>query len=55
MSITKKCALEFIFFHKKKLRKIRIIFDKKIDFENQILALFDTSPLTQLSKLNNFL
>ena len=32
MSITKKCALEFIFFHKKKLRKIRIIFDKKIDF-----------------------
>ena len=28
---------------------------EKIDFESQILALFDTSPLTQFSKFNNFL
>ena len=30
-------------------------FDIKIDFESQNLALFDTSPLTQFSKFNNFL
>ena len=28
---------------------------QKIDFESQILALFDTSPLHQFSKFNNFL
>ena len=27
----------------------------KIDMESQILALFDTSPLTQFSKFNNYL
>jgi hypothetical protein len=27
----------------------------KIDFESQILALFDSSPLIQNSKFNNFL
>ena len=38
---------------KKKSRKIRIIFD--IDFESQILALSDTSLITQFSKFNNIL
>ena len=33
----------------KKLRKIQMIFDIEIDFESQILALFDTSPLHQFS------
>ena len=40
---------------KKKIRKIQIIFDVENDFESQIWALFDTSPLTQFSKFNNFL
>jgi hypothetical protein len=40
----------------KKLRKIRMIFDiEKIDFESQILALSDSSPLIQNLKFNNFL
>ena len=30
-------------------------FDVEIDFESQIKALFDTSPLPQFSELNNFL
>ena len=36
---------------------IRVVeFSKlRIDFESQILVLFDTSPLTQFSKSNNFL
>ena len=37
----KKCAPQLVF--EKKLRKIQMIF--KIDFESQILALFDSSPL----------
>ena len=41
---------------KKQLRKIRMIFDiKNNDFESQILALFDSSPLILNSKFNNFL
>ena len=36
-----------------KLRKVLIIFD--IDFKSQVLALFDTSPLTQFPKFNIFL
>ena len=32
-----------------KLRKIQMIFDIEIDFESQILALFDSLPLIQNS------
>ena len=37
----------------RKLKKVPMIFD--IDFENQIVALFDIYPLHQFSKFNNFL
>ena len=47
----KKGAPKLIFFNEKKLRKIPMIFD----FVSQVLALFDTSPLHQFSKFNNFL
>ena len=49
----KKCASKLIFINEKKMRKIQIIFDIEIDFESQILALFDISPLTQFLKFNN--
>ena len=52
---SKKYAPKLVFFNEKKLRKIPMIFDIKFDFESQILALFDTSPLNQFSKFNNFL
>jgi hypothetical protein len=42
-----KYAPKLVFFNEKNLRKI--------DFESQILALFDTSPLIQNSKFNHFL
>ena len=51
----KKCASKLIFINEKKMRKIQIIFDIEIDFESQILALFDISPLTQFLKFNNVL
>ena len=51
----KKCAPKLIFFNEKKMRNIPMIFDIKNDFESQILALFDTSPLHQFSKFKNFL
>ena len=37
----KKCAPKLIFFNEKFVRKIGMILKLKIDFENQILALFD--------------
>ena len=49
MSRTKNVLLNWYSSMKKKLRKIRMI------FESQILALFDSSPLIQNSKFNNFL
>ena len=51
----KKCAPKLIFFNENKKRKIPMIFDKENWLWNQILALFDTSPLHQFSKFNNFL
>ena len=48
MSITKKVLLNWYSLMKKKLRKILMIFD----IENW---LFDSSPLIQNSKFNNFL
>ena len=48
----KKYAVKLVFFNEKKMRKIQMIFD--IGFESQILALFDSSPLIQNSKFNNF-
>ena len=44
MSITKKCASKFIFSNEKNMKKIWMIFHKKIDFESKILALLDTFP-----------
>ena len=51
----KKCAPKLIFFNEKKWEIIGWFLTYKIDFESQILALFDTSPLTQYSKFYNFL
>ena len=55
MSIIKNVLLNWYSSMKKKLRKIPMIFDIKTIFESQILGLFDTSPLHQFSKFNNFL
>ena len=46
-NVNNKCVPNLVFFNEKKLRKIPMIFDIEIDFESQILALFDTSPLHQ--------
>ena len=51
----KKYAPKLIFFNEKKLRKILIFLKYQIDFESQTLALFNTSPLHQFPKFNNFL
>ena len=40
---------------KKKWERFRGFLMWKIDFESQILATFDTSPLHQFAKFNNFL
>ena len=37
------------------MKKLGWFLTLKIDFESQILALFDTNPLHQFSKFNNFL
>ena len=50
-----KNASKLVLFKEKKLRKILIIFDMKIDFESQILALIDSLPLLQFSKFGNFI
>ena len=52
MSITKKCAPKLVFFNEKKMRKIPMIFD--IENESEILTLFDTSPLQQFLKFENW-
>ena len=39
----------------KKIERFEQFLTQKIDFESQILALFDASPLHQFSKFNNFL
>jgi hypothetical protein len=51
MSITKNVLLNWYSSMKKILRKIWIILTKKIDFESQILVLFDSSPFIQNSKI----
>ena len=52
----KKCAPKLVFFNEKNnWERFRWICTSKIDFEIHILALFDTSPLHQFSKFNNFL
>ena len=40
---------------KKKWERFRWFLTQKINYESQTLALFDTSPLHQFSKFNNFL
>ena len=43
IEIIKKCAPKLVFLNeRKKLRKIRLIFDIKIEFQSQILAHFDS-------------
>ena len=37
----KKCATKLIFSNEKKIIKIQIIFDVKIDFESQNFAIFN--------------
>ena len=49
----KKFAPKLVFFNEKKLKKFRMIFDIEMDFDSQILALFDASPLHQFSKFNS--
>ena len=52
----KKYAPKLVFFNEKKIEKDSYDFwHRKIDFASQILALFDTFPLVQFSKYNNFL
>ena len=46
---------KLVFFNEKKIRKIQMIFMKKINFESQISALFDTFPLHQFAKSNDFI
>ena len=41
----KNVLLNWYFSMQKKFRKISIIFDIEIDFESQILALFDKLPI----------
>ena len=55
MSITKNELLSWYYSMKKNWERFRWFLTSKIDFESQILALFDTSPLHQFSQLNNFL
>ena len=55
MSITKNVLLNWHFSMIEKLRKIRIIFDIEKQKNGKILALFDSMPLIQNSKYNNFL
>ena len=43
----KPCAPKIVFFNNEKIRNIQKILTKKIDFESQILALLETSPLHQ--------
>ena len=44
----KKCAPKLVFFNENKIEKYSDGFwNRKIDFESQILALFDSSPLIQ--------
>ena len=50
----KKCAHKLIFFNEKKIEKDSDDFWYR-KFECQILALYDTSPLHQFFKFNNFL
>ena len=49
----KKCALKLVFFNEKNSDRFGWFLRYKI--ENQILALFYSSPLIQNSKFNNFL
>ena len=47
---------KFVFFNEKKNQKDSDnLLTQKIDFESQILALFDSSLLSQFSKFNNYL
>ena len=51
----KKCAPKFVFFNEKKSERFGLFLIKKIDFENQFWALFDSSSLLQFSKFGNFI
>ena len=55
MSMTKNVLINWYSSMKKNLRKIWMIFDVEIDFESQILALYDNLPLIQNSRFNYFL
>ena len=52
----KKPSSKLIFFNEKKnSERFRWFLTQKIDFESQILVLFDSSPLIQFSKFGNFI
>ena len=53
--IKKKCAPKLVFFNEKKMRKIWMIFGIENWLWKSNFGTFDTSPLTQFSKFNNFL
>ena len=55
MCYNKTCAFKLVFFNEKKWERLGWFLTQKIDFESQLLALFDTSPLHQFSKFNYFL
>ena len=51
----KKHTPKLVFFYEKSWERFGWFLTQKIDFESQILALFDTAPSTQFSKFNHFL
>ena len=56
MSITNNVPLNWYSAFNEKIEKdLDDFWHRNIDFESQILALFDTSPLHQFLKFNNFL
>ena len=55
MSITKNVLLNWYSLMKKNWERFGWFLTKKIGFESQIFALFDSSPFIQNSKFNTFL
>ena len=55
MSMTKNVFLNLYYQWKLNWERFQWILTSKIDFESQILAFFNTFPLHQFSKFNNFL
>ena len=53
--LSKNVLPKFVFLKEKKSEILGRFLMQKIDFESQILALFDTSPLHKFVKFNEFI